>query len=158
MLEKVISGGQTGADEAGLIAAKKCGIATGGTMPKNYRTEDGNRPDFVELYGVQEHAVYHYGPRTFCNAKEGDGTIRLAYNFTTAGEKLTLKAANQFGKPVFDVDMNDPCDYKEVVKWIRDNNIKVLNVAGNSASKCPLSFPNAVVDYLVKVFTEASGD
>ena len=31
---KVISGGQTGADQAGLAAAKKLNIATGGTAPK----------------------------------------------------------------------------------------------------------------------------
>ena len=30
MISRVISGGQTGADQAGWRAAKRCGIATGG--------------------------------------------------------------------------------------------------------------------------------
>ena len=34
MIELVISGGQTGADQAGWRSAKKAGIATGGYMPK----------------------------------------------------------------------------------------------------------------------------
>ena len=32
MLERVISGGQTGADQAGLRAARACGIPTGGWL------------------------------------------------------------------------------------------------------------------------------
>ena len=33
LIERVISGGQTGADQAGLAVAKKRGIPTGGHMP-----------------------------------------------------------------------------------------------------------------------------
>jgi len=40
-LEMVISGGQTGADRGGLIAAKELGIPTGGTAPLGYKTEAG---------------------------------------------------------------------------------------------------------------------
>jgi hypothetical protein len=35
----VISGGQTGADQAALRAARACGIATGGWAPKGWLTE-----------------------------------------------------------------------------------------------------------------------
>ena len=34
MIDLVISGGQTGVDQAGWRAAKACGIRTGGWMPK----------------------------------------------------------------------------------------------------------------------------
>jgi Circularly permutated YpsA SLOG family len=54
MPERVITGGQTGADQAGLRAAKAFGIATGGFMPRGFLTEDGPRPDFSELYGAVE--------------------------------------------------------------------------------------------------------
>ena len=36
---KIISGGQTGADMGGLLAAKDLGIRTGGWMPKGWLTE-----------------------------------------------------------------------------------------------------------------------
>ena len=42
---KVISGGQTGADHAGLRAAKDSGINTGGTAPRNFMTEEGSKPE-----------------------------------------------------------------------------------------------------------------
>ena len=54
MLGKVITGGRTGADQAGWRAACAHGIITGGAMPKGDRTEDGPRPEFAELYGAVE--------------------------------------------------------------------------------------------------------
>ena len=47
MLERVISGGQTGADQAGWRAARAFGIPTGGAMPKGFLTEDGPCPEFA---------------------------------------------------------------------------------------------------------------
>ncbi len=38
---RIISGGQTGADRAGLEAGKLLGVATGGTAPANFLTENG---------------------------------------------------------------------------------------------------------------------
>ena len=44
MLEPVISGGQTGADQAGLRAAQACGIPTGDQAPRGWLTEAGPAP------------------------------------------------------------------------------------------------------------------
>ena len=52
MLDKVISGGQTGADQAGWRAARAVGIPTGGWMPLGFLTEDSPRPEFADLYGA----------------------------------------------------------------------------------------------------------
>ena len=41
---KIISGGQTGVDRAGLDAARKLGMSYGGYIPKGRRTEDGKLP------------------------------------------------------------------------------------------------------------------
>lgn len=54
LLEKVISGGQTGADQAGLKAAKKCGIPTGGFIPPRFVTSNGPSPWLGEEYGLVE--------------------------------------------------------------------------------------------------------
>ena len=45
MVERIISGGRTGADQAGLAVAKRLNIAIGGCMPKGWLTEAGPRPD-----------------------------------------------------------------------------------------------------------------
>jgi hypothetical protein len=41
MIEKIISGGQTGADRAALDVATKLSIPHGGWIPKSRKAEDG---------------------------------------------------------------------------------------------------------------------
>ena len=45
MLAKIISGGQTGADQAALDVAIKLNIPHGGWIPKGRKTEDGILPE-----------------------------------------------------------------------------------------------------------------
>ena len=150
MLKKVISGGQTGADRAGLRAAKWANLETGGAIPKGWKTEKGSEPELAE-YGLVETKSDSYVPRTYQNAKDSDGTIRFALNFKSAGEKCTLKGIEQYSKPHIDVDLKGPIPVEEVVQWVKDNAIETLNVAGNreSTAKGVGKFSE---DYLKKVF------
>lgn len=43
-LIKIVTGGQTGADQGALLAARAAGIATGGWAPLGWMTEDGPAP------------------------------------------------------------------------------------------------------------------
>ena len=52
MVTKIISGGQTGADQAGLAVAKRLGIPAGGFLPKGFLTEAGPRHDLAAEYGL----------------------------------------------------------------------------------------------------------
>ena len=81
MLEKIISGGQTGADQGGLMGAKKSGITTGGWMPNGWKTQNGPDPKTAKFFKMSEHSSDKYPPRTFANIKEADATIRIAKNF-----------------------------------------------------------------------------
>jgi hypothetical protein len=76
MLERVISGGQTGADQAAWPAAKAAGIPTGGAMPKGFLTEDGPRPELAELYGAHELEAPDYPARTVANVEGATGAIQ----------------------------------------------------------------------------------
>jgi hypothetical protein len=143
---RIISGGQTGADTGGLTAGRKLGLQTGGHMPKGFRRLTGCDPDFGERFGMRENASRDYPPRTFLNVKESDGTVRFASNFNSPGEICTFKAIRKYGKPYFDVDVNDPPPHEALLGWIVQNHISVLNVAGNSAA--PLE--KFVEDYLVE--------
>lgn len=49
MLKKIIPGGQTGADQAGLDVAIKHGNPHGGAIPKGRLTEDGVYPKSTSL-------------------------------------------------------------------------------------------------------------
>jgi predicted Rossmann-fold nucleotide-binding protein len=151
MLKKVISGGQTGADQNGVETAFRFGLKTGGVMPKGFITQAGPRQAWAKKYGLTEHTSTSYVPRTIINVQTSDGTIRLAGDFGSAGEVLTLKAIKQYNKQWIDVDLLKPRPVQEVVDWINTNNIQVLNVAGNS-EKTFMGTGQETMEYLTKVF------
>lgn len=138
MLEKVISGAQTGADLGGLLAARLFGIKTGGWMPKGFRNLNGNHPEYAELFGITEHMDSGYKARTWANAGDSDATLRIACNFSTAGEICTLNGIRHHNKPWFDVEINQDkpivhaAKIHEFVRFLEKYEVKTLNVAGNS--------------------------
>jgi len=150
MLSKVISGGQTGVDQAGIIAAAKCGIETGGWAPRNYKTNAGTS-GWLKRYNLAAHFSSRYELRTGINVNQSDGTIRIAGDFSTPGEICTMRFIREYGKPYIDVDIGSLLPVQDVVQWIIDNKISVLNVAGNSEESCPGIYDKAYV-YLVQVF------
>ena len=52
MLDKIVTGGQTGADQAAWRVARAMGISTAGWMPKGFLTADGPRPEFARQFGA----------------------------------------------------------------------------------------------------------
>ncbi|VTR95901.1 Uncharacterized protein OS=Pelobacter propionicus (strain DSM 2379) GN=Ppro_0225 PE=4 SV=1: MoCo_carrier [Gemmata massiliana] len=150
-LERVISGGQTGADRAGLIAARAAGIATGGWMPKGFRALDGTHPEFAALYGVREHASDRYPPRTALNVKDSDATLRFATDWDSPGERLTLELCERYGRPHFEITPDDSTTPADVADWIRQSGVRILNVAGNSARTSP-GIEAFTIAFLAEVF------
>lgn len=133
MIELVISGGQTGGDLAGLVAAERAGIKTGGLAPKGYRTEVGNKPLLKTRYGLKEHSSKSYVPRTQINASNGDVTIILSPIKSSSGTKLTIDSCVKHGKEYILVNpFKDP--HSIVLDFLAINSPKVVNVAGNRES------------------------
>jgi len=157
-LHKVISGGQTGADQGGLVAARMYGLETGGWLPKGYKTLTGPRPDLAQEFGMKQHSSANYKYRTWDNVLESDGTIRLAVNLKSLGEKCTLNGILHHDKPYYDVQIIvrssgtvDQVSVEPFCTWLLEHDIKVLNVAGNAHDKWPNMF-QYVVDYLSLAF------
>jgi len=137
MIKKIISGGQTGADQAAFDVAIKLGIPHGGWIPKGRKTENGILPD---KYQLQEMPTSSYPKRTEQNVLDSDGTLILSYGNLTGGSALTRKMAEKHGRPWVHVDMNklSIVDAANTIKsWIDRSDIKILNVAGPKASKSP---------------------
>jgi hypothetical protein len=153
MLVQVISGGQTGADRGGLVAAKACGLATGGWMPRGFLTLEGPRPDLAKEFGLQEHTSPNYPPRTRRNVQMSDATIRFARHSQTPGERATLKYLQQYGRPYLDVAIDSPLSPAEVAAWLRANRVRILNVAGNTERNVP-GLEAFVAQYLAEVLKE----
>ena len=144
MLEKIISGGQTGADQAALDAAIKLGIPHGGWMPKGRLTEDGPLP---EKYDLNEMPTASYPERTKKNIRESDGTLILSHGMLTGGSEFTRKMALKYQKPMLHIDFNRmiPFDAALVINnWMVDHDIRTLNVAGPRASTDPHIYRAAV--------------
>lgn len=135
MIEKIISGGQTGADQAALDAAIKLGIPHGGWIPKGRMTEDGPLPD---KYHLIEMPTKSYPARTKKNIKESDGTLILSHGRLTGGSEYTRKMALKYGRPMVHIDLSSVTPFDSAVlinDWIVEYDIKVMNVAGPRASK-----------------------
>lgn len=109
-------------------------------MPFGYKTLDGNRPDIAAAYNMLEHGSGNYADRTEANVKDSDGTLMIAKRFTSAGERCTMKAINKHYKHHCAVRF-ESLDKSELLSdvraWIEGNEIKVLNVAGNSEVTAP---------------------
>ncbi|AMV41056.1 YpsA SLOG family protein [Planctomyces sp. SH-PL62] len=134
-LRKVVSGGQTGVDQAALRAARAAGIATGGWMPRRCLTEAGPRPDLADLYGLQATAAADYVERTRANVRDSDGTLWLGPG-GSAGYRATLAAAEAHGR-TWMVGTLGLTTVGHVVEWLDVHPIAVLNIAGNRESRCP---------------------
>lgn len=137
MIIKVISGGQIGADQAGLAAAEFCNIPTGGMAPKGWMTKRGQMRATLEHYGLKESEYPNYPPRTTYNVKSSDGTLALARDFESPGEKLTYRLCRENKKPYLAMSVTYITTLRDeallrAVEFIRDNKIRILNVAGNA--------------------------
>ncbi len=143
MILKVISGGQTGIDQAALRAARASGIETGGFAPKGWLTEDGPAP-WLKDYGLEEAISPAYPVRTRLNVESAHATLIVDdKTFQTGGTKLTFDIAYQRGKVggglfVAVLGKHGPA---AVADWIRQcfgaRDSFVLNVAGPRESSVP---------------------
>ncbi|MFN9468419.1 MAG: YpsA SLOG family protein, partial [Pseudanabaena sp.] len=94
----IISGGQTGADWGGLLAAADLGLATGGLAPKGYRTELGENLELAK-FGLQEADRIEYEVRTVHNVQAADATVIFADRLHSDGTKLTIESCIKYAKP-----------------------------------------------------------
>jgi len=151
MLKKIISGGQTGADQAALDVAINMGIPHGGWIPKGRLTENGPLED---KYLLQEMDTANYHHRTEQNVVDSDGTLIISHGALTGGSEYTRQMATQHNRPLLHIDLNRTIAFQAAQKirsWIEENNIEVLNVAGPRASKDPKIY-QATVDVLEAAF------
>ncbi len=150
MLQKVISGGQTGVDRAGLDAALNAAIPIGGYCPRGRIAEDGTIPEKYPLIELESPDTYY---RTEQNVIKSDGTLILNKGPLSEGTKLTRDFTVKYGKPCLIVQLEKPIDPVHVTRWIREQFISVLNIAGPRESKLPEGIYNEACTYLDNVFT-----
>jgi len=136
-IEKIISGGQTGAERAALDVAIEMRIPHGGWVPKGRKTEDGRLP---EKYRLRETNAIDYPQRTELNIAESEATLYFTHGEVTDESLLTQSLAKKHNRPCLHIDLDALGDYKAVeviTTWIEARGMKVIFVSGSRASKDP---------------------
>lgn len=173
ILQKVISGGQPGAERAGLEAAKANNIATGGIAPEGYITIFGRDYGLAYL-GLESPSGLTYPQRTQNNIDNSSGTIVFRNKSSPLADAAVAychckiwnpKYTNIFSKldghrPVFVVSGEQlknkqqwPSLVQQLIDFIVGNKLKILNVAGNRQGTCGmLDFALLIEALLYRVF------
>jgi hypothetical protein len=136
MFEKIISGGQTGADRAGLDFAIAHGIPHGGWCPRGRLAEDQIIPPHYQLR--ETHGADSL-QRTEWNVRDSDGTVIFSCKtHLSGGSRRTAEFAALQQKPWLHLsrDAEDEA-VSELKKFLESHPIRILNVAGPRASEEP---------------------
>lgn len=157
MIDLIITGGQSGSDQAGWRAAKAAGIPTVGWMPKGFLTEDGPRPEFAAMYGAIETLSPSYPERTKFNVDACDSLVWFGDNKSPGG-KLTIGQCRLCKKPYAIVyEPSNPKRTPEMLaNWIDTHCNGRLCIAGNRESRSP-GIGEWVEKYLAEVFRILKG-
>jgi len=130
---KVISGGQSGADQAGLDWAIAHNIPHGGWCPKGRRSEDGQ---IDARYQLAETPSSNYLERTEWNVRDSDAT--LIFTLTDkldGGSKNTKELAERLDKPWRHI--HPRVHPKFIASFLIKHQVKILNIAGKRESSAP---------------------
>ena len=137
MIEKVVSGGQTGVDRAALDAAIEAGIGCGGWCPRGRRAEDGIIP---KRYPLKQTIGSGYFERTRRNVEDANGTLIVASGELNGGTLATLNYAQRIGKPLLIIDLDEPNRERHltgIIEWLHVHRIK------NTSSPYKISIRNS---------------
>jgi hypothetical protein len=137
VLQKIISGGQTGADRAALDFAVARGIPHGGWCPRGRLAEDG---PIATRYHLSETPDSDFAQRTEWNVRDSDATVIFSIAPTLAGgSKQTDELAQRHRKPC--LHLSRQRDGEAAARKLRDflarHDVKILNVAGPRQSQEP---------------------
>jgi len=134
LVEKIVSGGQTGVDRAALDFALDVGLACGGWCPQGRLSEDGA---IEARYPLLETPSADYSVRTRQNVLDSDGTMILNIGALTGGTAHTVRCAQDLERPYIVIQLEQVVNPESVVQWLNREEVRVLNVAGPRASKEP---------------------
>jgi hypothetical protein len=134
VIERIVSGGQTGVDRGALDAALALGLPCGGWCPRGRLAEDG---PIDPRYPLRETPSSRYPERTEWNVRASDGTLILTRGRPTGGTALTATVARRLRRPLLVLDLDGSPDPAEVKRWADTHDVAILNVAGPRESQQP---------------------
>ena len=137
IVQKIISGGQTGADRAALDFAIANRIPHGGWCPAGRVAEDGT---IDWRYRLKETPSQSYVQRTEWNVRDSDGTVVFSVaSELVGGSKLTCEFAIRHNKPCVHISQRADGEKAsdKLREFVQKHGIKILNIAGPRSSTEP---------------------
>ena len=130
-----VSGGQTGADRAGLDVAIRYDFPHEGWCPKGRKAEDGR---IGGQYRLKETPSAGYLQRTEWNARDSDGTVVFTLARTiSGGSRRTIQFVEKHRKPWIHIFSGTYQPAEDLQKFVQLHGIRRLNIAGSRESKEP---------------------
>ncbi|MCA9136152.1 MAG: putative molybdenum carrier protein [Planctomycetales bacterium] len=151
MPQRIVSGGQTGVDRAGLEAAIAYRIQHGGWCPKGRLSEDGSIPSRYELVEME---TAEYPPRTEQNVIDSDATLILYEQAVKGGTQLTHRLTRRWQKPCLCVQL-EIASPVEIRRWLDQVRPNTLNIAGPRESNYP-GIGERALAFLLEAFAAKS--
>lgn len=136
VIQEIISGGQTGADQAALDFALDRKIRIGGIVPKGRTDENGALP--LRYLPLREAPHTERAVRTALNVALAYGTAILARGDLDDGSQVTAECAALLERPylILDLEKHSREDLaRQLRDWVIDKKVRTLNVAGPPASR-----------------------
>jgi Circularly permutated YpsA SLOG family len=148
-LRKILSGGQTGVDQAALRVAKRLGFEIGGWCAPGRASEAGSIPDEFPLRETpvecsESAPDIPRSLRTEWNVRDADATLILragqedqSLDTIDPGTRWTALAAVLHATPLFTCRLDDPRDVQRARRWLEALQIESLNIAGAAEARVP---------------------
>jgi|GEM_PF-1126828 len=148
MIQKVVTGGETGTEQAAWTAARRAGIATEGYMPRRFQTEDGPMPRLGALYGGLEFP-FDEARRIRANLRRAEGLFWIG-DADSPRALATFEACRELAKPFLTIDLRFTPP-TEAAHWLSVFGTTSLVITGDPASKSP-GIGQGVEVFLERVF------
>lgn len=140
----IISGGQTGVDQAALNVAKTLEILCAGWCPPGRACEDGKIPEVFPLTETPtERSSYAPGVphslRTEWNVRDADAILILKPDslMEDPGTEWTEKCFIKYKRKFLIVNPFDSNAVDQIKQWLQVITISILNIAGPSEKTYP---------------------
>jgi hypothetical protein len=143
-LKKIISGGQTGVDQAALNAALTLNIECGGWCPPDRIYENGKIPNHfpLEETPIERSEAAPNVPRslrTEWNVRDSDATLIVKPTNLKGNKGIdwTLQCIETYKKPSLIINPYEDDALIKMKEWLSKHKIKILNIAGPSENTYP---------------------